>query len=691
MSARPVVVSRELNKNPENEKRQKAVDALHDTQFFVEQEGERAIEQASESFCNDPAVTFFVPWVKEHRELTEVRVFDAIPDETVPRIYFTRLLRENFPDHELLSHDDEGWDWELNREDEPTRRVKFYTKKDGDVEMVLKSDPVVFDGPCVLVKSYDDVIVPPGVANLDIPSPKNPGGAAHVILRDSPTKDEIARLARGSGDESFYDLMSAEDVEKIADVAESRTYKERKGQEDAFEGVGEDRTDDPAQERLTRLVCFDIYDADGDGKTEDVIFWVIYETKQLVRARLLTEVYPGPRPERPFAEASFLPVGGRRAGISLLETMEGLHDFLKETIDQMVDNGTLSNLPWFTYRAGSSLKPETLRPGPGDGIPTNDPKNDIVLQKFGNEGQAFWINLIALIRQQSERLTLQGDLQAGRVPGGASSALRTLGGIQTLLAQGEARPERILRRFFMALRKVFRLMHRLNRYYLPDEKRFRASGEILEPQEDPYFTVATGDVDVDMEFDFHANVLNSSRQAVQQGLQALLGVYVSDIAIRMGITTPDTVYRLLRDLGESFGQKPEKYLNPPSPTAEATQIEAAEAMLMLMQGIFPSGTPLEGAQAHLERLQEIQERDSFGGFPPEHISLLRTYLQQVATLVQQEARMAQLATEAGGVGSPVAQRGRPPEGPPGAPATPPMQGQELLDESLPTAGGGATQ
>jgi hypothetical protein len=689
MSARPVVTSRSLDKNPENQARQDAVDALHDTQFFVEQNGERVVEEAAESFCNDPAVTFFVPWVKTRREVSEKRIFPAIPEDELPESYFRNILKQKFPDHDLLTTGEDGWDWKISRESDE-RVVRFYTTRKGDVEMVVQSNPIVFDGPSPRVLSYDDVITPPGVANLDIPSPENPGGAPHVIMRERPTKDEIARLQRGDdGAEPFYDLMSKADVDKLKSVQESKLYKGKKEQDDILEGVSDQRADEGSHGHLTRLVCFDTYDIDGDGKTEDVVFWVLLETERLLRVRLLTEVYPGSRPERPFAEASFLPVGKRRAGISMLEMSEGLHDFMKETIDQMVDNGTLANLPWFTYRANSALNPETLRPGPGDGIPTSDPKNDIVMQRIGNEGQAFWLNLIGLIRQQAERLTLQGDLQAGRVPSGGSSALRTLGGIQTLLSQGEARPERILRRFFVAFRRVFRLMHRLNRFYLPKEKKFMAAGEILQPEQDPYFAVATSDVDVNMEFDFHANVLNSSRMALQQGLQALVQLYLSDFAVQMGITTQDTAYRLLRDIGEAFGQDTKNYLNVPTPTAETRQIDAAEAVLMLTRGIFPAGTPIEGAQAHLESLQEIESRDSFGAFPPEHISLLRLYMNQIGQLAQREAQMSQLAESAGGMGAPLAQRGRPPEQLPAGPQQPMVQGDELLDETLATAGGGA--
>lgn len=725
MSARPVVVARALQKD--NERKQRAVDALHDTQLFVEQDGERVVEQAAESFCNDPAMTLYTAWITERREVVDLRVFDPIPDDQVPAAYFGDILGQAYPASEGWAHlsSGEGWDWEIQKRQPATpdgslsneatdgavlerRTIAFYTRPtsesgpeqpDGDVEMMVRGEPVVFDGPFVRVLPYDDVICPPSAANLDIPSPSNPGGAAHVILRDYPTKDEIRRLASKNGRAAaFYDQFGSEEQLAALDSA-SRTpdYHELPDQTSSIAGEElHHKQEDPRHQEVTRLVCFDTYDIDDDGKTEDLVIWVLYETQQVLRVRYLTEFFPGQRPERPLATASFLPIGHRRSGISMLETVESLHDWMKETVDQMVDNGTLVNLPWFTYRAASTIKPETLRPGPGDGIPLSDPNNDLKVQQFRNDGQVFWINLLSIIRQKAERVTLQGDLQAGRVPTGASSALRTLGGIQTLLSQGEARPERILRRFFMALTRTFRQMHRFNRHYLPDEKKFRASESILSPGEDPYFVVASSDVDLDLEFDFHANVQNSSRQAVQQGLQAMIQLFVSQIAVQMGITTPTTVYRLFRDAGKALGQNPDPYLNPPSPAAARPTIDAAEAVLQTSHGILPDADPIEGAAAHLEQMQEITTWDSFGGFPPRYLALLRAYMQRVAQQAQQEQQIAAQAGAAGGVGDPLAGAGAGTG--PGRPASAPVSGPqeqaalqsgELMDEQLPGAGGGA--
>ena len=77
--------------------------------------------------------------------------------------------------------DDDGWDYRVELKD-PTARsitVKFFTREsDTFVEMIIKRMTEVYNGPRTIVKDYDDVLTPPRVANLQPPSPKNPGGAS---------------------------------------------------------------------------------------------------------------------------------------------------------------------------------------------------------------------------------------------------------------------------------------------------------------------------------------------------------------------------------------------------------------------------------------------------------------------------------------------------------------------------------
>jgi hypothetical protein len=173
-------------------------------------------------------------------------------------------------------------------------------------------------------------------------------------------------------------------------------------------------------------MVFDCYDIDGDGLDEDVIFWMILETKTILRARYLTQMFPSPIPMRPLAEAHLFPVPGRRFSIGVLEMMEGLHDLIKQTFDQSGDAGTIANAPFGFYKATSNVRPEVIQLSPGELYPLNDPKNDVNFPNLGNASQAYGFNMLGLLTQMEEKLTNIGDLQLGRVPQGKSSALRTV-------------------------------------------------------------------------------------------------------------------------------------------------------------------------------------------------------------------------------------------------------------------------
>jgi hypothetical protein len=690
MSTRPAVVSEAIRKD--NEDKQRTIDALLDAQFFIDQPGEKVVEEMTDTFVMDGVTTVFVPWIEETRKVSERRVFPAIPFETLPTEHFEQILAETHPDSDRSRMGDEsakdyGWDWIVSQDGED-KTVKFYTEDD-EVVMIVQGEVTVFDGPRTLVKEYEEVFHPVRCANLQPPSPSNPGGAPHVILVDYPSVDEILDLQR----KDFYDLVSKKDVENLENVSRDTTREAAKKQTDAFQGKHDERRpSEPMHGTLTRLTCFDVYDADGDGIAEDVVWWVILETKQLLRARLMTEVYPFKRPRRPFAEGNFLPVKGRREGISLPELMEGLHDVMKETLDQSIDNGTLTNSPFFFYRPTSNLKPEVIRPWPGDGIPINDPKNDVFFPNMQNNSQAWAMNMLAFLTQQKERLTLQGDLQSGRVPAGKASALRTVGGIERIQAMGEARPERILRRFFMMLTDVFRMMHELNRKFLPDGKQYRIAG-VVAKNDDPYGQIEkASEIDIDAEFDFSANFQNSSKTALQQSLMSVAGVVISPLTMQLGIVGPDEVFRLVRDIVNAFGQGTNSgYVSEPTPGAGQPRILAEEALTQIINLQIPEGLPAEagGPREHLQRLIELIRDEGWQATAeniPQHVPILEQYMKNIRDLVAQQQQQEQLAQAAQQFGGQPGQPGRPPEAPIDT-STSPLQQNELSDESLPGAQG----
>ena len=688
MTTRPTIGAKALKKQDADKK--DTIDRLIDFQVFVEQNGEEVVGELADAFCNDGVFTAYVPWIKEERESSEVKVFEPIPEDLEAADYLSGLVNAEFPS-KIAEPRGDGWDYTLKdaETNKTDANISFFTRpRTEEIEMVIERDVVVYDGPRIIVKEYDDVLYPPRAANLQMPSPSNPGGASHVILRDFPTVDEIRRLHKSG----FYNIPTNKDMDKFQNVTEDTTDQERKHQKDDLAGTSSDQPQkEPAHRTLTRLMCFDVMDIDGDGVGEDVIFWVIKETKTLLKAKRLTEMFPARKPRRPFAESAFVPVKGRRAGISLLEMIEGLHDLMKQLLDQTVDSGTFQNVPFFFYRPSGSMKPEIIRLMPGEGYPLNDPQRDVFFPNLQNNSQAFGLNMITLLSQFEDKLTLQGDIQSGRVPAGGSSALRTIGGIALLAGQGEARPERILRRFFIGLVQIWRQIHEHNQHFLPKDKQILISG-LDKPSENPYLTIAApSEVSGEFQFDFDANVLNTSKAALQESLASFGQILISQFSLQLGISTPDSIYRWIRDSGKSLGLDPDRYINEPVPGAARTRIMAEEAVATILQGSIPDGEPAEadGAVGHLQRLAEIEQLEQFGLLTDEQLEIYRSYRAQVEEKARAQIEAQQLAESAQQFTRP-GQAGRPATNPVQTPQTPLISGNgELLDETLPGAGGGA--
>jgi len=693
MSNRPITSARALKKN--DEKKQELVDDHLDTQVFVEQKGEVCVGESASCFVMDGVVTIFTPWVREDRKVSLYKTFDSFKDD-MPRVHFERIINEQFRDHAAVPLDESGWDWRVSDPNaiNPKKKdfdVKFYTDPDtGEIEMTAIRLSRVYDGPKIIVKDYEDVLTPPRSANLQPPGPSNPGGAAHVILVDYPTIDEVERLvADGS-----YDMVSEKDLKRMRSVASSKgtsqsRHDEEKHQKDVIQGETDDQDpEDEQHRRLTRYLCFDLYDIDKSGLNTDMMWWVIYETETLCRSKPMTELYPCDPPRRPLAEASFIPVKGRREGISLLEMMESMHDFKKQIFDQVVDAGTLANLPFGFYRATSNIKPEVMRMWPGDLFPLSDPKNDVFFPNIGSNNATSWgINMMSIADQMTEKLTVQGDLQRGRVPVGRSSALRTSGNMQSLLQMAEARPERILRRFLMCWIEVFKQIHEMNQPFLPEEKKFRIVG-IRDPKDDPYRTIdSTNDVKGRFDFDFSINVLNASKLAQQEGLEKMAPFLFNPMTLQTGITDPNTMYRWLYDYTKALGFGNGQYINQPSPDALKPPILVAEALTMILQGEMPEGMPMEGAQAHLQGLIAFAKSPAFVYLDTTaKVEMFRQYRLGVAERTRTEALAQAAAQQTQGLPG----GGGAPGGPPPAMGNPQISGEsELLDETLPGAGGGA--
>lgn len=706
LSTRPVMNAKAAAKA--NEPKEKVVDQLLDHQVFVENQGEVRIGNLISSFVQDGQFVCYQPYTKEKQKVTRTNVLDFPPANVSWDGWILRRLQELYPKSTILPGKNAPWNWTIREEHPLTgeiviNKIEVYQDSDdAEVQLTCHKDETIFDGPSLIPKELEDIVVHGRSENLQPQCMSNPTGAPHVFMVEYPSKDEILRLV----DTGFYDEVGPEELEKITATqiakGDTRDPEAQKILQDDLTGIVANQKADPVQEPFTRLMYFGREDLDGDGFEEEVVYWFLKEPQILLRARYLTEVYPTVPLRRPFAMAKFIPVNGQFYAIGLIELMESGYDIIKKTFDQMVDSGDLTNTPWGFYRPMSGIRPEIMRMGPGDLYPTNSPKDDVYYPTLPQGMASFGHNLIAMVSQILDQTTLVGQLQLGSVPQGKSAALRTTSNMQSLLQQGDARPERILRRFFTGLVEIWQQFHELNQVFLPKAKKFRISSAVTK-EKDPYITVNDrSEISGRFDFEFGASILNTNRALATSALQDMLGMLVNPLLFQLGIVTPSNVYTLLADTIKARGQDPEKYITSPNndPFAAGPKISAEDAIMAIMNGHFPYGSAMEPLELHLQKIKEfVAEPENIKAFTPGQMQMLSQYAAQRIQEYQQQLAQQQMMANAeamqkqvgggqegkGGQPGPAAQ-GAPPNT--GVGGNPPVRGRELLDESLPGAGGG---
>ena len=702
LAVRPVMNAKATN--PAYADKEIVVDQLLDHQIFTENKGEERIGNLISSFTQDGQFVAYIPYIKETQKVSTVHMLDYPPAKQSWDAWIFQHLSTYYPKATILPGKDAPWNWIVKDVHPLTgnvtqRKIEVFQadeRDDAKIQMVCHAEETIFDGPSLIPVELEDIVVPARCENMQPRSMSNPTGAPHVFMVEYPTRDEILRLI----DSGFYDEVSNEDKEKIKAaggiaVGETRDPEGIKVLRDDLAGVVHLSRDDKEEGSLTRLMFFGKEDLDGDGFEEEVVYWILKETRILLRARYLSEVYPTVPMRRPFAMAKYIPVNGEFYAIGLIELMESGYDIIKKTFDQMVDSGDLTNTPWGFYRPMSGIRPETLRMGPGDHYPTNDPKNDVFYPQLPQGMSAYGHNLIALVSQILDQATLVGQLQLGGVPHGKSAALRTTSNMQALLQQGDARPERVMRRFFAGLTEIWQQFHELNQLFLPKAKQFRISSGVTDAT-NPYVSVPDRSAIAGrFMFEFGASILNTNKALATGTLQELIGMLVNPLLLQLGIVTPDHIYQLTKDLIKAKGQDPKKYIQSPTndPMAAGPMINVDDALGAILQGYYPVGKTIEPLPEHLQKLQEfVSKKENLDVLTPAQIQMLGQYVavrvqefQQMMAQQQmlQNAALAQKqAQSGGGEGAPA---GIPPDVGPGGNAK--VEGGELLDESLPGAQG----
>lgn len=640
---RPMLESKATQKR--NTTHQKAIDRILDNQFFVENKGESLIDDFCANFVEDEAAYLYTQWVKETDTYHDVRLLPGLDTEQPIEIQALMLLKELFPNlatEKMIDND--GWEWEVttNEPGEALPRVsscKFWETDDGMLEAHIVSRMTTFNGPCVSVPDFEDIIYPARSANLQPPMASNPNGAPWVARFTVVSKDTIERRIK----DHTYDQIKDESPEEEridagkSDINSGEQSEEPKEQKDLMAGI--DIASATEHDPITQIVWYGRWDVNGDGLEEDIIAWILRDTKVLCKVTLLSEIYPGLPIRRPFSAASYIPTSNRVLGMSQSEFLESFQDAMKTALDQHLNWGEITNTPFFTYRAASGMKAEPIRIEPGMGYPLDDPQRDIAFPTWPTKDSTFAINTITMLQQYVERIEpLSNDTSLGRIPMGRSSALRNTGSLMAMLGQTNKRAEQILRRMFAALSDCFSMMHRLNRRFLPDHKEVRVIGK-SEQSEDAYLTIKRENLDADVDFEFKGTLLNTDKAQLAAAMDQILALVISPVAFQAGMVTFDEMYTAFANKCRALDQDPDLYFKRPPAMWAGPKLMAEEVISTILAGEQPQGQPMEPPQIHLQKLMAFTQTNEFGFYGPPQVEMLKQWMAAIQQRLMQEQQM----------------------------------------------------
>lgn len=673
ISQRPIMQAKALQR--QNAPQEKRVDHLLDHEFFVQANAERLLGDLVHNFVVDGTVHVMIPWVRGQRT---VRLFDRAPGpppgtDLLAYLYgqFIALYGEattivSRKDHRFVLQSPEG-----------KVEVEVYEGADGDLEIVEQRE-LRIDHLGLSVEDLEDIVVPSDCTNPQPPSESNPRGAHHVTRLCTASLDTI----RARQKQEIYDLLTTDDLDTIAtwtDQVGTDETSQPKEQKDEMEGV-ETQTPLATHGTVRILEVYDRWDVDGDGLEEDVVFHIVcnggMSEGRLARARYLTEIIPpGPQgARRPIEKFNLFPDTNRYYCPSMPEQIEGMSDLINLFFNFGADSGVLSNMPFFFYRAASGLKADIMKLNPGEGYPLDDPRTDVYFPQLPNAQGAWVMNTIAMCNQFLEKLSMQSQLSFGGVPQGKSAALRTTDNMQAVLQQGDVRIERVLRRLFEGLSRVWDQGLALCQRYLPPSTEYRIMG--VAKEEEAFDRIEDRkEIAGQFTFQWRATMTNTNPMMQQQTALSLVQILSSPFLLQMGIVGPEEVYRAVRRYVETLEEaNSDQYLKRPAGVSSAMKLTAEQVVSMILSGRAPTEVnAAEPIEEHAKTLGTFMQSDQFGMLDTQQVTLFRDYLKLVGEAMarqQQQAQQMQLAQQfqqqlGGGDGQP----GAPPSGPPSPAAT----------------------
>jgi len=325
-----------------------------------------------------------------------------------------------------------------------------------------------------------------------------------------------------------------------------------------------------------------------------------------------------------FTHFKFLP-GFGFYGLGLIHTIGGLSRTATSALRQLIDAGTLSNLPAGFKARGLRIRDddEPLQPGefrdvdaPGGAI-----RDSLMPLPFKGPDQTLF-NLLGFVVEAGQRFATITDLKVG--DGNQQAAVGTT---IAMMEQGTRVMSAVHKRLHYAMRQEFKILARVMSESLP--------------QQYPY-TVPGGDETIMREdFDDRVDVVPVSNPNVFSQAQRIV---MAQTKLQLASQAPEihNLTEVYRDMYEALGVTDVDRIMKAVPVDEPAPLDPAQENINALDMLELHAFEGQNHQAHITAHLVFGASPMVGGMPPIAISLQKHVMEHVQIAAKEQAAVAYL-------------------------------------------------
>jgi hypothetical protein len=320
-----------------------------------------------------------------------------------------------------------------------------------------------------------------------------------------------------------------------------------------------------------------------------------------------------------FVHFKFLP-GLGFYGFGLIHMIGGLSRTATSALRQLLDAGTLSNLPAGFKQRGIRIRDDAQSIQPGEfrdvDAPGGNLRDSFMMLPFKEPSQTL-LSLMGVVVNAGQRFASIADLQVG--DGNQQAAVGTT---VALLERGSRTMSAIHKRIYSALKNEFRIMARVFKLYLP--------------QEYPYDVVGGQRMIKQQDFDDRVDILPVADPNIFSQTQR---ISLAQTELQLAQSNPQmhNLYNAYRNMYEALGVKDiDQVLNKPmQPMPKDPALEHIDALGGAQFQAFPGQDHRSHITAHLNFMATNMARNN----PMVMASLEKNIFEHISLMAQEQVEL----------------------------------------------------